>query len=905
MAASSSSWPAGSTTSWAPRAPASWCRRWSSGWPTPWCTPCPGRPGPSWPGCSPRPPRWPAPRRSTGPGTTGPGGASTRPARPRWRPSGRRPAPVAVAGQAAVLVDVGEPAAAVQLLEQARRRPDGPAQARLRRGAGHGRGGRRRAAGSRQAIAAAERAAAPRRPDLIDRVRPAGRWSWPTCTAGTGRVLVTLGDPGRAEPLRRALAAGPRSARHRAAVHADLALALHAERRQEAAAHARTARQLATGIGSDAHRGPPGRARRRHAAPTAALRGAARPGVEPRGGQLVGRPVRVQLAGQHPLGQLGQAAGAPDLVEPGPNPLQGDRLDLRAGPGQPAPLPLPDASSQRDGRRGRPTSSSIPSPRAATVRCTGIRQPAARSGLGPCVRAQRQHLPQVAHRLRRRRRGRPCSPRTRRRPRGCRPWPPGPRRPCPGPAAPPWCRPARRPRSRSGRPRPSREHHVAAGRVEHPQRVRGRPGQPAEVAAGGHRADEHALVGGVLAHPDPVAEQRAAGERRRRVDGEHADPAALRAQRPTSADVVVDLPTPGGPVSPTTCAARRTARAPRPPRAARGPPSSTSEISRATASCSPRRARATRSATSGRRTASDGGQPAAGTRMIRASPWPPPPHSAAAPTPPPRRSQLQRQVQRDPGAGHADRVAERDRAAVDVDLVRVDAELAGGHDADGGERLVDLDEVEVGAARCPPWRSAAAIALAGCSCRLASGPATTPCAPISASQVRPSSSALALLITTTAAAPSEICEAEPAVMVPSVENAGRSLPRDSAVVSPRMPSSVLNYDRVALALRDRRPARSPRRTRRSPRPRRPAGASGRRTRPARRGSARSGALYFSVDAPIATWSNAQNRPSWAMWSSMRHVAVLEALAATCRAGAAPGSSTPGRRPRRCRTRRPG
>ena len=48
-----------------------------------------------------------------------------------------------------------------------------------------------------------------------------------------------------------------------------------------------------------------------------------------------------------------------------------------------------------------------------------------------------------------------------------------------------------------------------------------------------------------------------------------------------------------------------------------------------------------------------------------------------------------------------------------------------------------------------------------------------PCAPISASHVRPSSSAFALLITTTAQAPSEICEAEPAVIVPSLQNAGR------------------------------------------------------------------------------------------------------------------------------------
>ena len=64
------------------------------------------------------------------------------------------------------------------------------------------------------------------------------------------------------------------------------------------------------------------------------------------------------------------------------------------------------------------------------------------------------------------------------------------------------------------------------GGVEHAQRLRRGRRQPAEMAAGGHRADEDALVGGVLLHADAVAEQRAAGERRRRVDGEHARPAA-------------------------------------------------------------------------------------------------------------------------------------------------------------------------------------------------------------------------------------------------------------------------------------------------------------------------------------------------------------------------------------------
>ena len=48
----------------------------------------------------------------------------------------------------------------------------------------------------------------------------------------------------------------------------------------------------------------------------------------------------------------------------------------------------------------------------------------------------------------------------------------------------------------------------------------------------------------------------------------------------------------------------------------------------------------------------------------------------------------------DPGAGRADRVPERDRAAVDVDLVPVEAELAAVGQGLRGERLVDLDQVE-------------------------------------------------------------------------------------------------------------------------------------------------------------------------------------------------------------------
>jgi hypothetical protein len=57
-------------------------------------------------------------------------------------------------------------------------------------------------------------------------------------------------------------------------------------------------------------------------------------------------------------------------------------------------------------------------------------------------------------------------------------------------------------------------------------------------------------------------------------------------------------------------------------------------------------------------------------------------------------------------------------------------------------------------------------------------------------------------MTTTAAAPSEICEADPAVIVPSGAKAGRSLARDSAVVCPARYAVVgAHHDEGHLALR--------------------------------------------------------------------------------------------------------
>src|SRR6185436_18743479 len=56
--------------------------------------------------------------------------------------------------------------------------------------------------------------------------------------------------------------------------------------------------------------------------------------------------------------------------------------------------------------------------------------------------------------------------------------------------------------------------------------------------------------------------------------------------------------------------------------------------------------------------------------------------------------QLVEQRRDDPGTRRPDRVAERDRAAVDIDLVPVEAERTAVGEGLRGERLVDLDQVE-------------------------------------------------------------------------------------------------------------------------------------------------------------------------------------------------------------------
>ena len=68
---------------------------------------------------------------------------------------------------------------------------------------------------------------------------------------------------------------------------------------------------------------------------------------------------------------------------------------------------------------------------------------------------------------------------------------------------------------------------VLARRVHQQRRLERGLGQPAERAAGRHRADEDARVEEVLGQPDAVAEQRAAAERRGGVDREHRDLAVV------------------------------------------------------------------------------------------------------------------------------------------------------------------------------------------------------------------------------------------------------------------------------------------------------------------------------------------------------------------------------------------
>src|SRR5687767_4666410 len=58
-------------------------------------------------------------------------------------------------------------------------------------------------------------------------------------------------------------------------------------------------------------------------------------------------------------------------------------------------------------------------------------------------------------------------------------------------------------------------------------------------------------------------------------------------------------------------------------------------------------------------------------------------------------AELQREREQQPGAGHAERMSERDGAAVDVDPVAVQAELLLDRQVLRRKRLVDFNEVDI------------------------------------------------------------------------------------------------------------------------------------------------------------------------------------------------------------------
>ena len=169
------------------------------------------------------------------------------------------------------------------------------------------------------------------------------------------------------------------------------------------------------------------------------------------------------------------------------------------------------------------------------------------------------------------------------------------------------------------------------------------------------------------------------------------------------------------------------------------------------------------------------------------------------------------------GARAAQRMPQRDGAAVHVHLGQVEAQHLDHGQRLRRERLVQLDQVDLvqrqsrqlqrlgdGVHRPHPHllRKAAGV---GIGHQRASG-------------LMPSACARSTDITTAAAAPSEVCDELPAVTVPLAWKAGLSLASASSEVSARGPSSTLNSIfglaelglRVRRGKRDRAPARSPR-----------------------------------------------------------------------------------------------
>ena len=132
-----------------------------------------------------------------------------------------------------------------------------------------------------------------------------------------------------------------------------------------------------------------------------------------------------------------------------------------------------------------------------------------------------------------------------------------------------------------------------------------------------------------------------------------------------------------------------------------------------------------------------------------------------------------------PGAGGAERVAERDGAAARVEPLEVGSSLARPGERDGGEGLVDLEQSMSPIVRPVRARILPVAGIGAVSIVIGSSPRTT-----MVDDARPGNQAelfaLAARTSNSAAAPSEICEELPAVMrplcgkaLPSVSDEGR------------------------------------------------------------------------------------------------------------------------------------
>ena len=153
------------------------------------------------------------------------------------------------------------------------------------------------------------------------------------------------------------------------------------------------------------------------------------------------------------------------------------------------------------------------------------------------------------------------------------------------------------------------------------------------------------------------------------------------------------------------------------------------------------------------------------------------------------------QRRHDAGTGHAERVTQRNCAAVDVELLPRDLEVVGRRHDLRGERFVDLEQVDVAdGERDRPTLdrlSACLIASIGPRPMISGLSAVTPELMILASGLSPSACAfLSPTSRATAAAPSLSGQALPAVTVPLGLNTGLSPESASTVVPARGQSSL-------------------------------------------------------------------------------------------------------------------